>query len=71
MQFNMKLLRLSEVRSRIPLSRASIYRKISTGEFPRPYNLGGHAVAWLESDIQGWIAERVAAGQAQDGSQCL
>ena len=70
MQFGMKLLRLSEVRTRVPLSRASIYRKISAGEFPRPYNLGGHAVAWLESDINGWIAERVAAGQPQDGAQC-
>ena len=62
-----RLLRLSEVRTRVPFSRATIYAKISQGLFPRPINLGGgggersRAVAWLESDIEAWIASRVEA----------
>ncbi len=60
----MRFLRLTEVRSRICLSRSQIYRKISTGEFPKAYSLGARAVAWLESDINGWIESRVKAGQA-------
>jgi prophage regulatory protein len=53
-----KFLRLPEVRSRVPYSRATIYRLISSGEFPRPYGLGAHAVAWRESDIIAWIEKR-------------
>ena len=64
MEFSMRFLRLSEVKKRVGYSRASIYRKVASGEFPRPYNLGGRAVAWLESDVNGWIAERVEAGRS-------
>jgi predicted DNA-binding transcriptional regulator AlpA len=39
-----KLLRLPEVRSRVPFSRATIYRLIASGEFPKPYSLGARAV---------------------------
>lgn len=55
----MRFLRLADVRSRVGLSRSQIYRKISTGEFPKPYSLGARAVAWLESEIDGWIQSRI------------
>ncbi|MBW4026333.1 MAG: AlpA family phage regulatory protein [Acidobacteria bacterium] len=51
-----KLLRISEVQNRVPLSRSAIYLKISRGEFPTPIPLGARAVAWREADIDGWIA---------------
>jgi prophage regulatory protein len=54
-----KFLRLREVQSRVPFSRSSIYLKVSRGEFPRPVNIGARAVAWLEGDIERWIAERL------------
>ena len=54
-----RLLRLSEVRTRVPYSRATIYAKIGQGLFPKPVSLGARAVAWLESDIEAWIAARV------------
>ena len=55
-----KFLRLSEVRNRVPYSRATIYRLISSGEFPRPYSLGARAVAWREAEISAWIEARIA-----------
>lgn len=55
-----KLLRLSEVRNRVPYSRATIYRLISSGQFPRPYSLGARAVAWREAEISAWIESRIA-----------
>ena len=58
-----KFLRLSEVRNRVPYSRSTIYQLIAQGKFPKPINLGARAVAWLESDIDKWIAERVEAGR--------
>jgi prophage regulatory protein len=55
--------RLKKVMTRVPLSRPSIYRKVSDGSFPRPINLGGRAVAWLWSDIDAWIDARVKASR--------
>ncbi len=59
-----RFLRLTEVQKRVPYSRSSIYHLASLGEFPKPLNLGARAVAWLESDIDEWIAARVAKGRA-------
>ena len=56
----MKFLRLTEVRNRIPLSKASIYRLIASGTFPKPIKtFGGRASFWLESSIEAWIAAQV------------
>jgi prophage regulatory protein len=60
----MRFLRLAEVRNRVGYGRATIYRLMGAGEFPRSYSLGARAVAWLESDIDAWIEARVKAGQA-------
>jgi prophage regulatory protein len=56
-------LRLPQVKQRIGLSRSSVYAKIQRCEFPAPINLGGRAVAWLESEIDGWIRDRVKASR--------
>jgi prophage regulatory protein len=57
----LRFLRLSEVRNRVPYSRATIYRLITAGQFPQPYSLGARAVAWLESDVTAWIEARLSA----------
>ncbi|MEQ1600387.1 MAG: AlpA family phage regulatory protein [Methylophilaceae bacterium] len=36
------------------MSRASIYRKIKAGIFPRPVDIGG-SVRWKQSDITAWL----------------
>ena len=59
------LLRLPAVRARTGLGRSSIYRLIDEGLFPRPVQLQGTTlVAWVQSEIDAWIAERVAAPRA-------
>jgi len=40
------------------LSRSTIYEKMSRGEFPRPVRIGRRAVAWPESAIAEWLANR-------------
>lgn len=60
-----KFLRLTEVQLRVPYSRSTIYLKIARGEFPQPINLGARAVAWLESDIDAWIASRIGKSRAE------
>lgn len=54
-----RFLRLSEVRRRVPYSRATIYRLMNEGRFPRSISLGEHAVAWRESDLVKWMQSRI------------
>ncbi len=55
---NEKLLRRREVEELTGLSRASVYRLISEGEFPRPVRVSATAVRWKASDIDAWIKSR-------------
>jgi prophage regulatory protein len=53
-----RLIRLKEVQHRVGLGRSTIYRWMSEGRFPKPVQLGGHAVAWSQEDIDDWIVEQ-------------
>jgi len=53
-----KILRLPQVKSQTGLSRSTIYLRIKNKEFPESISLGGRAVGWLESDIQGWLDDK-------------
>ena len=57
------LKRLPDVLNRVGYSRSTIYQLIAEGKFPKPISLGGRAVAWLESDIDAWIAARVESAR--------
>ena len=56
---NERFLRLPEVMKTVGFRRTAIYDKITRGEFPAPIKLGNVSV-WLASEVNGWIAERVA-----------
>lgn len=57
-----RILRLPEVKARVGLSRSSIYLRINDDpEFPKPISLGDRAIGFLESDVDRWIASRIAA----------
>ena len=59
-----RMLRRKEVEKITGRSRSSIYDGIAAGTFPKPVKIGARAVAWPESVIRGWIAERMEGGQA-------
>ena len=54
-----RLIRIGEVKRLTGLSTATLYRKISAKEFPRPVQLGVLARAWPLSEVQNWIAGRI------------
>jgi prophage regulatory protein len=56
----MRALRMSEVCARTGLGETCIRTMIARGEFPAPFRLGQRAIAWLESDVDAWIAARAA-----------
>ncbi|UTH76355.1 AlpA family transcriptional regulator [Chromobacterium sp. IIBBL 290-4] len=57
----LRFLRLPEVISTCGLSRSSVYDAIKRGSFPAPVPLGGKSVAWLSSEIDAWMVDRIAA----------
>jgi prophage regulatory protein len=59
-----KFLGLPDVIARTTLSRSNIYLRMERGDFPKPVKLGERKVAWLESDIDSWMADKVAAQRA-------
>jgi prophage regulatory protein len=56
----MRFMKLKEVIRVTSLSRATIYRLISSGEFPKQIPLGDKSVAWLESEVYGWMENRIS-----------
>jgi prophage regulatory protein len=60
---NNSIMRLPQVKLKTGLSRSAIYQRISDNKFPRQVNLGGRAVGWLESEVQNWIKQRLAASR--------
>lgn len=63
---NNRLIRRKEVQARTGLGASSIYAMMKNGEFPQCLNLSERRVAWIESDIDKWIAERVASHRASN-----
>lgn len=56
---SMKLIRIKDVMDRTGLAKSTIYKYISTKQFPKPIKLGTRAVAWVESEIENWIIESI------------
>jgi len=54
-----RLLSLKQVMERIPLSKTEIYRRISDGRFPQPVRIGVHRIAFSETEIEQWFADRL------------
>lgn len=66
-----RFLRLPRVCDRTGYARATIYRLMAAGEFPKPYSLGARAVAWLEREVDEWIAARIAAAKSAQPQSLL
>jgi prophage regulatory protein len=63
-----RLIAAKEVCLRTSLSRASLYRLVAQGVFPKPVALHGVRKAWIESEVSAWLASRIAArnGEAME-----
>lgn len=54
------LLTMADLKQIVPFSKPTIYQMIREGSFPKQVRLGPNRVAWLRSEVLGWIAERAA-----------
>lgn len=61
----MRAITLKEVIIRTSLRKSAIYAKIAAGTFPQPAKLGGGTrSAWLENEIDEWVAGQFAERDA-------
>lgn len=56
---NRRLIRRKEVQSKTGLGASSIYAMMKQGKFPKAITLSERRVAWLESDVDQWIVDRI------------
>lgn len=61
-----RLLRLPEVETLTGLKKTTIYAGMKAGTFPHCIRLSTRAVAWPESRIATWQAQRQQAGGYRD-----
>ncbi|CAN0591550.1 unnamed protein product, partial [Ectocarpus sp. 12 AP-2014] len=58
-QSPIRLLRRRDVLKATGLSNSALYREIALGEFPRPVKISHRCSAWVETEIDHWIANRI------------
>jgi prophage regulatory protein len=57
-----RILRRRQLEARLAIGRSTIYDWLrSDPTFPRPVKIGCRAVGWVESEINDWLARRMAA----------
>jgi prophage regulatory protein len=64
-----KLIKLPEVIEITTLSRASIYRLIAEGKFPKQVKLSTRACAWIEQEILDWRNDRINSRHSSANQQ--
>jgi prophage regulatory protein len=63
------LIRIAEVMRRAGYRRSQIYQMEREGRFPRHVTLGPRASAWVDHEIDAWVAERINARDAKAEQQ--
>lgn len=61
-----QFIRLPRTLQRSTVSKATLYRWMQKGMFPRQYPLddNGRIVGWLEDEVEEWVEQRIAARKA-------
>ncbi|QHA86812.1 helix-turn-helix transcriptional regulator [Serratia rhizosphaerae] len=54
-----RFIRLPEVLYTTSLSRSTVYELMRRQQFPAQVSLGGKNVAWLASEVEQWMQERI------------
>ncbi|WP_124949287.1 helix-turn-helix transcriptional regulator [Sulfuriferula thiophila] len=57
------MIRLPAVLEITGLAKSTLYKKMAGGLFPRSVKLGPRACAWIGSEINGWVADQIAASR--------
>ena len=53
------LIRLKKVEAKTGLKKSMVYDLMNKGEFPKSIKIGERAVAWIESEVDQWIQNKI------------
>ncbi|HHV7358576.1 TPA: helix-turn-helix transcriptional regulator [Morganella morganii] len=53
-------IRLPEVQRRTGYCRAWLYKLIDAGQFPKQVKIGSRSIAFVESEVDAWVANKIA-----------
>ena len=59
------LIRLPEVHRRTGYSKAWIYKLLKEKRFPAAVKIGSRAIAFVESEINDWVNQRIAESRGE------
>lgn len=54
-----QLLRIPEVLGETGLKRSSLYVLVAAGKFPAPVKLSERSSAWIQTEVEAWIEQRI------------
>ncbi|HGF4018905.1 helix-turn-helix transcriptional regulator [Burkholderia cenocepacia] len=57
---------MKDLTEKVGLGQSTLYRMIAAGTFPKPFELVPGRTAWLEEDIDAWLAEKAGKKPAGD-----
>lgn len=60
----LRALRVPQVCGVTGLKRTTLYDLEAAGKFPKRVKLSDRCSAWLEHEVQAWLAERVASSRS-------
>jgi len=60
-----RLIRAAEVQRRVDYSAMHLWRLEKAGKFPKRIKIGPNSVAWVEAEVDDWIAARIAASRGE------
>ena len=56
-----RCVRIMQVCEMMGMSKASVYRKMTDGTYPKSFKIGESMSAWRVATIEAWIAEKERA----------
>ena len=67
----MQLFDVQQVAKMVGTTRATVYKMMDAGTFPRPIYIGKRSPRWTENDLEKWLAgrERERARGLKNGRQ--
>lgn len=63
MESTESLMRLRDVEATTALRKSKIYQMVKEGSFPAPIALTTKSKAWVGSEVNGWVRDKIAASR--------
>jgi prophage regulatory protein len=66
---SIRMLRLPQVIDATGLGKTKIYELQGQGDFPMRVKITAHSVAWVEEEVQAWLAARIERARSETAAR--